>query len=99
MATYAEIYDLRSNSDFRNKVAVAAAVKAHALLSLASPSAAQVTWATATLANPISKADSLINYVLAANKSATTGQILAATDTAIQTNVDAAVDKIIAGGG
>lgn len=99
MATYAELYDLRSDSALRNKVAVAVAVKAQALLDLASPTAGQVAWAKAAIDAPIAKADSLLNYVLAKNKAASTSQILAATDAAIQSNVDAAVDKIIAGGG
>lgn len=99
MATYAELYDLRSDSGLRNKVAVAVAIKAQTILDLASPTNAQVVWASAAIANPVTKADALLNYVLAANKSATVSQIQGATDSTIQTNVGAAVDKIIAGGG
>lgn len=98
MATYTELFDLRSDSALRNRVAVAVAVKAQAILALASPTAAQVAWASAAIGDPIGKADSLLNYVLAANKSATVTQIKTATDAAVQTQVDAAVDKLVAGG-
>lgn len=98
MATYAEIYDLRSSSDLRNKIAVAVAAKAQALIDAASPSAAQIIWANAAIANPLSKADPLLNYLLAKNRAMTVGQITAVSDANIQTAVDAAVDKLIAGG-
>lgn len=97
MATYDELYALRTESGLRNKVAVAVAVKAAALLD-GSPTAAQVTWANEAINNPHFKAGSLLNYVLAANKSLTPTQIQEATDSSIQTNVDAAVDVLIAGG-
>ncbi len=98
MATYAELYELRANSDLRNKVAVAVAVKAQTLLDAASPSAAQVAWANAAISNPTGKAEVLLNYVLAKNKALTVVQINAATDAGIQSAVDGAVDKLIAGG-
>lgn len=98
MATYTELFDLRSDSNLRNRVAVAACVKAQSLLALASPTAKQVQWAVAAIADPIGHADDLLNYVLAANRAATVAQIQAATDTALQTQVDAAADKILSGG-
>lgn len=98
MATYQELFDLRSNSGLRNKVAVACVKKAQALLELTPPTADQVAWASSTLANPIAQADKIFAYVLAANSSFTVAQIQGAADTAIQTNVDAAADALIAGG-
>jgi hypothetical protein len=97
VATYQELFDLRSNSGLRNKVAVACVKKAQALLD-ATPTADQVAWASSTLANPIAQADKIFAYVLAANSSFTVAQIQGAADTAIQTNVDAAADALIAGG-
>lgn len=94
MATYTELFDLRSNSDLRNRVAVACAIKAQAIIDSATPTAAQLTWARAAIADPIAKANELLNYVLAANKSATASQIAGASDAAIQTNVGAAVDRL-----
>ena len=98
MATYAELYELRSDSSLRNRVAMAVAVKAQALIDGNSPTAAQIAWASAAISNPTSKADMLMNYVLAANKDASVGQISSASDAAIQSNVDAAVDALVDGG-
>jgi hypothetical protein len=98
MATYAELYDLRTHSALRNKITVAIGVKAAAILDSASPTAAQVTWAKEAIENPQSKADAMLNYLLASNASATTGQITGALDAAIQTKVNTAVDTIITGG-
>lgn len=98
MATYQELYDLGSNSALRNKIAVAVAIKAQTILDEASPTVAEVEWAKEALNAPLREADILMHYVLAANRAATTGQIVGATDSAIQTNVNAAVDKIISGG-
>ena len=98
MATYAELYDLRSDDELKNKIVVAVVVKAQTILELASPTTAQVAWASEAIDGPIQKATSLMNYVLAANKALTVAQIQAAADSAVQANVDAAVDKIITGG-
>lgn len=98
MATYSELFDLRSNSALRNKVAVACVKKAQNLLDLATPSNSQVAWANSAIGSPLGMADKILNYVLAANSSATSAQITGATDSAVQDNVNAAVDKLIAGG-
>ena len=98
MATYAELYDLRSDETLLNRITVAAAIKAQSLIDGVVPTAAQIAWANETIVDPRSKARALINYVLAANESATVAQIKAATDATIQTNVDAAADALIAGG-
>jgi hypothetical protein len=98
MATYSELYGLRTNTDLRNKIAVACVVKATAYLDEATPTADEVAWANTTISNPLTMADKIMSYVLAANKSATTSQITSATDAAIQTNVDAAVTALVTGG-
>lgn len=99
MATYTEIFGLRNNSDLMNKIVVAVAVKAQSLMTTGSvPTTAQITWANEAITNPVSKAESLFTYVLAANKSATTSQILSATDEVIQQQIDTAVDILISGG-
>ena len=98
MATYAELFELRSNSPLRNRVAVAIIIKAQSLIDGATPTAAQIAWANAALQGPVDKAGEILNYVLAANKDASESQILDASDSAIQTNVDTAVDALIAGG-
>lgn len=98
MATYTELFGLKSDSAFRNKIAVAVVVKAQALIDGATPTTDEITWANNAISAPNQQADKIVNYVLAANKSATTVQITGATDVAIQTNVDTAVDALIAGG-
>lgn len=98
MATYTEIFNLKSDSQLRNKIAVAVAKKAQVLIDLASPTANQIAWANVAINNPLTMADKIMNYVLAANSAATAAQIAAASDADIQTNVSAAVDKLIAGG-
>lgn len=98
MASYTELFDFNSNSAFRNRVAVAVTVKAQALIVAASPTAAQVAWANTALANPGAKAELLMRYVLAANKSASVAQIQAATDDTLQTHVNTAADALIARG-
>lgn len=98
MATYAELYDLASNSDLRNKVSVAVTVKAKDLIALASPTNNQMAWASKGLLDPVGEAKKLLPYVLAANSSLTVAQLTSAADSAIQSGVSAAVDKLIAGG-
>ena len=98
MATYSELFGLRTNTDLRNKIAVACTKKAQALVDQASPSADELAWANTVFSAPLAMADKIMAYVLAANSSATTSQIANATDAAIQTNVDAAAAKLIAGG-
>lgn len=95
MATYTELFDLRTNSDFRNKITVAAVIKAQKLIDGAVPTAAQITWANECLQAPGSKSESLFLYVIGKNNAATTAQILAASDSTIQSQVDAAVDALI----
>lgn len=98
MATYTELFDLRSNSAFLNKITVAIVKEAQVLIDKATPSIAEITWAGDALNAPRGKADAISNYVLGANSALTTTQILNASDSAIQSNVSAAVAKLIAGG-
>jgi hypothetical protein len=98
MATYVELFDLRANDGLRNKIAVASIKKAQTLLDLALPTTNQVKWASGAIDNPMDKARQLINYVLAANSASTVSQITSASDATIQTNVNTAVDALIAGG-
>jgi hypothetical protein len=99
MATYLELANYKGDngSDYDNlraKIKVALAVKAQAIAASTSPTAAEVTWAKDVLKELDSVAEETVNYVLAANKSATIAQINAASDTTVQTNVDEAVDNL-----
>lgn len=98
MATYAELFDLRTDSSLRNRIAVAVAIKAQSLIDGESPTAAEIAWANEAIRDPEGKAMTLQNYVLAANANASVSQIQNASDTAVQNNVNKAVDALIAGG-
>lgn len=96
MATYAELQDIRSNNEgLLGKVLVAASIKAHAIMQEVTPGANRLQWALDTLDRPEAVGGQLLNYVIAENNSATASQITGASDTAIQTNVDDAVDVIV----
>ena len=98
MATYEELFNLATERDILVVVATACVVKAEGLITAASPTAAEVTWANNTLSDPMGRAKTLVNYVLAVNKGSDAAVIRAASDATFQTNVDAAADKMIARG-
>lgn len=97
-ATLEEIYEVAfgdlDTSPLRKKVAMAAIVKAEDILGEATPSQTRLDWALAALSDPIGQSEALFRFVLAANDGATQQQILDATDSQVQTNVDAAVDAL-----
>ena len=98
MATYSELYALKSHDVLMHNVFVAIIKKAQSLLDLTTPSPDQVKWANNAISNPNSMGNKILFYILAANSGLTTLQITSATDAAIQTNVNSAVDALIAGG-
>ena len=95
MASYSELFDLKSNTDLRNKVAVAVQVSAQAIMIESPPVEKRARWAQRAIDNPIDEAVKVFALVLAANKDATVSQIESAADSAIQANVDAVVDGLI----
>lgn len=93
MATYAELFDLRQNSELKNKVSVAVIVAAEAIRSLTPPdTAARLAWAKAAFERPANEATRMMMAVLAAHKDSSVAEIVGASDPAVQTAVDAAVD-------
>ena len=96
MATYTELYNLKSDSSLRNRVAVAITIKSKDIIALETPTQDQKNWATKAITNPAEQADKIYNYLLADNASATVSQIQSATDAAIQTKVNTIIDKLIA---
>lgn len=96
MATYLELYALKSDDELRNRVSVAVVVAAQALLA-GTPTVAQAQWAAKVFNNPKAEGAKALMAVLAANKNATAAQIGAVTDSAIQTQVDALVSGLVAG--
>ncbi len=94
MATLAELQTLAHNNDLRGKIERAIVQKALAVMKEASPSVLRLQWAEDMLANPAGDIQLMLNYVLAENAGATIVQITEASDTAIQGNVDTAVDVL-----
>lgn len=99
MATYTELKALDSNESLINRVEVAlwVALNTIATEAAATPDhAARIAWAKSASTNTRSTAINTLALVLAANSSATTAQIVAATDASIQTAVNNTI-KVLAG--
>lgn len=98
MATYEELHNIAIGSqgtDLRNKIIVAVAIKAHAILNSVSPSQASIDWATEALSDPASKTPEVLRYMLADNAGAAVGAITGAADATIQSAADEAIDKML----
>ena len=97
MATYTELAAINFDPGWGallNKIMVAVMVKAATIIDSASPSADALAWAKATLTGPKAAANNIAFYVIASNKAASISTILAASDSAVQSNVDDAVDAM-----
>ena len=97
MATYLELAEITNEAgwnDFLNKVRMASAKKAQAVIDSTTPGATVLEWAKNTISNKNQAGDALVDYVIASNSGLTISTILSASDSAIQTNVNAAVDAI-----
>lgn len=107
MATYAELFDLLSNSALRNKIEMAVAEAARIIqsgedtgapFSQTAPFPAQRrTWARRVIGNERAEAERFLHLILMKNKGAATGAILGASDSAVQSNVNDLVDLIAEG--
>ena len=97
MATYAELATIRQDplwNDLLDKIVVATTIKATEVIDSATPAATLLEWAKQAIAKPLNAANDIAFYVVAANQAATLAQILSASDAAIQTNIDTAIDAI-----
>lgn len=95
MASYTELRGLFSKtddtSDLYGKVEVALIIAALALIEATTPTAADNAYAAAVFNNPKLEAQKIMMAVLASNKDEAEADIKSATDTAVQTAVDAVV--------
>jgi hypothetical protein len=101
MATYAELYTLANaggagTEALLRKIHVALTVKAGSYLA-GTPTATQIGWASACLANPDQYALAVLRALLAQNRALTTAQISGVTDEGLQTAVDNLIDKFYVG--
>lgn len=95
MATYAELYNLQSDSALRNRVTVACTIAANTVRAEdpgTTNHANRLLWAKQVFERPEYEGERMLRSLLAQNASATVAQIEAATDTAIQTAVNNTVD-------
>ena len=100
MATYNDIFNLHNHSELINRVTVACIVAAEGImaeLGTVDNHASRLIWASSVFQNPQAEAKRMYWAVLAANNDAEVAVILAATDAAIQTNVDEHVDLFAIG--
>jgi hypothetical protein len=100
MATYAELLTASSNEVLINKIRVAVVIAAETVRTEAGTTpkhAERLVWAKQVFANPDAEARRMIWAVLAQNKAVTLAAIIGATDAAVQTAVDAAVDVFATG--
>jgi len=97
MATYAELAAIADDPQYnalRQKIGIASAIKAAAVIDSATPGAEALAWAKSAVANPLQSGAGLLYYVIASNAVATVSEIYSASDTVIQANVNDAVDSI-----
>lgn len=100
MAAYNELFGLIRNSELRNKVAVAVGVAADVIrqeLDTVPNHANRLLWAKQAFERPMNVAEDILWSVIIANKDQDVATILAASDTAIQSNVDAVIDLFATG--
>ncbi len=98
MASYIDLFDLRSNSVLINRIAVAVTIKAQTYIDGATPTTDELVWASRVLVAPRPEAQKLLHYLVAVDNTATIAQITGASDSAIQTRVDAGADALVTGG-
>ena len=99
MATYAELFALSQNGPLKDKVAVACIVAAEIIrteLTSVPNHAARLVWARKALENPDAVAIAALRAALVQNNALTVAQIQGATDVALQTAVNNAVDLLTA---
>lgn len=94
MATYSEIRELFTLDDLKNKVTTATLIASYNLLSGA-PTTADKAYADSVFSNPQNESLKVFMAVLASNKDNSVAQISGASDSAIQTAVDAVIPFLV----
>jgi hypothetical protein len=97
MATYAELLTASENEALRNKIRVALVIAAERVRTDATPpanQAARLVWAREVFLGG-GNVESMMRVVLAQNASAPLASILAASDAAVLTAVEAAIDVFV----
>lgn len=100
MATYDELLLASEDANLNKRIRVACIVAAEVVrteLSSVTNHANRLTWAKAVFADPGAEAKRMLWAVLAQNRALTLAQLTGASDAAIQTAVNAAVDVFATG--
>lgn len=95
MATYLELLAASGNDGLRQKVRVGCTIAANAVMleDVATTNhAGRLAWAKSVYENPEAVGDRMLWAVIAQNSNATLSQITGASDAAIQTAINAAVN-------
>ena len=95
MATYLELLGAQNNDTLRQKVLVGCFIAAEKVRGEAAGTTnhtARLAWAKAVFANPERESERMIWAVLAQNAATPLASITGATDSQVQTAIDAAVD-------
>jgi len=100
MATYTELYELGSNSALRNRITGACLVAAQAVMAEATATANhanRLLWARDAFADPNGMGQKMLMAALAQNAALTVAQITAASDAALLSAVQAAINVFATG--
>jgi hypothetical protein len=95
MATYTELLFANEDPDLKLKIKVACVVAAEQVRTEATSvtnHASRVVWAKKVFENPDAESSRMTWAVLAQNRASSLASILSATDSAVQTAVDAAIN-------
>lgn len=102
MATYAELHTMHSDGELLARIMVACIVAAEEIRTEAGSvqnHANRLLWAKEVFRDPGQEARRMLMAVLAQHKTSTVNQIRGASDAAMQSAVNAAVDVFATGGG
>ena len=95
MATYEELLTAMENSTLRQKVRIAIQVSAEQIRTTGSPPSNQANrlkWASQVFESPESWVDRMTRAAVIQNRASTLASIIGASDSTVQTAIDAAVD-------
>ncbi len=96
MASLAELYELKSNSELRNRIEMACLIEAETIRVEENPTAARTAWSRAVFADPTRETGRMFRALIAAHAESPIDEIENVGDTPIKTAVAAAVDHFAA---
>lgn len=95
MASYINLYDAAGIPILDKQIQIALIIKANTIAKLTTPTAAQKAFAIAALRNPTDYLITVRNYIFAEYNTQSIAILSSATDSQVQTAVNAAVDTLL----